>query len=668
MRSDSNNWGCCPVDNGLAALSPANDDTALGKYIARIQSQTGVTAQVLSFRKIIFRTWHETPEGSRARYSKYYTERALITLNEDGIIACSEPEYAPTEAEAAAIKPELMEKARSWPKWLAAPVSLAETQRCKLGVPPERWFVCPDLARKNVLWCQERKEEYGKDYLPWTFWNDAEWRRMEPEGKLPFWKPREKRDAPAIMMHEGAKAARYVDWLLNSTDPEAVEARHAHPWAEDLARYEHWGVMGGALAPGRTDYSELRRFNPTEAVYVCDNDRPGESALQKVSRAYRGALIGIKFDGSWPPSWDMADPMPEKLFKQGTYVGKLLEELMVPATWATDLVAVEGGGGARRIAVLRQEFKDEWAHVITPEVFIHRRWPARLYNRATEFNNRVRPYSETADTAKLLIAEDAGKVECLTYDPRQRLGYVAGPPRAFNTYQPSRIRAVPGDCGPWIDYLNRLIIEDVDRKELMRWCATLIDRPEVRMHYGVLLISETQGVGKSTLGEKVLVPLVGKENVSFPTENDILDSAFTDWKAHKRLVMVNEIYQGNSSRPYNKLKDLITDTYVRSNRKFQAAYEVENWCHMMACSNSKRALKLPNDDRRWLVPAVTEEIHRWSTGLSSIGGSAPWGWGTSRLVRQSGSARTDRLFLVDMRHLQRPGAQWSKKVIRPGRA
>jgi len=42
------------------------------------------------------------------------------------------------------------------------------------------------------------------------------------------------------------------------------------------------------------------------------------------------------------------------------------------------------------------------------------------------------------------------------------------------------------------------------------------------------------------------------------------------------------------------------------NKKFQSAYLIENWLHMFACSNSIRCLKLDNDDRRWLLPRVTE--------------------------------------------------------------
>ena len=42
-------------------------------------------------------------------------------------------------------------------------------------------------------------------------------------------------------------------------------------------------------------------------------------------------------------------------------------------------------------------------------------------------------------------------------------------------------------------------------------------------------------------------------------------------------------------------------------RKYLPNYEIENWVHIFACSNSKRAIKLSMDDRRWFVPLLTEE-------------------------------------------------------------
>ncbi len=43
------------------------------------------------------------------------------------------------------------------------------------------------------------------------------------------------------------------------------------------------------------------------------------------------------------------------------------------------------------------------------------------------------------------------------------------------------------------------------------------------------------------------------------------------------------------------------------NRKYIEEYKVDNHVHIFATSNSPRALKLPNEDRRWFVPQVSQE-------------------------------------------------------------
>jgi hypothetical protein len=338
-------------------------------------------------------------------------------------------------------------------------------------------------------------------------------------------------------------------------------------------------------------------------------DPPGERALQQVSKLYGSALIGIKFDGRWNAGWDLADDMPPQLFKEGRqYIGPLLAEMRVPATWATNikLIAVPGKKAPDRHVSITQHFKNEWVHSVAPEAFVNAGWPQQVYYRQDEFNNRVQPFSDVKNTAELLRKDDAGKVETLTYSPALRSGVVAGPPRAFNTHQPSTMWTTKGNPKPWLKYLKHLIPEKTDRIELMRWIATLIARPGIKMSYGVLLISETQGVGKSTLGEKVLLPLLGKWNVSEPEEAEIVDGSFNSWVGHKRLAVVHEIYQGHGFKAYNKLKSVITERRVRVNRKNVPQYEIDNWCHILACSNSPAPLKLAGEDRRWFVPKATE--------------------------------------------------------------
>lgn len=540
----------------------------------------------------------------------YYKEKSIIRIGDDGTVY-TKKEFAPTEEEAARLKEEIPKHAATWPKYIQAR-SLHNLDKYT-NAKKEDIFEFYDRATGLIIMVQERRlnRKIGKKYyVPWTMYSDGKWRSMEPEGKLPFWKPKKKLKAK-IMIHEGGKPARYCDWLVNSSDPEAEKLRKEHPWGKILCEYEHWGMIGGALAPGRTDYAQLSKEKALEYVYICDNDDDGKGAIKTISHLFGQSLKAVKFDSRWPTTWDLADPLtadncPE-LFSEAGYKGPMLDKLMVSATWATDVVKKKEGKGRPSI-VLRKAFIDEWSHCVRPEVFIHCDRP-NVELSSTEFNSTVDPFSDSKDTASLLKKEDISKGNILAYDPSRKPGnYVLkNGERYINTHVPTLIEPMRGDVGPWLNYIESLIPEKEERHELLKWCATLIAKPSIKMHYGVLLISETQGVGKSTLGEKILIPLMGEWNTSSPSEKDVVESAFNDWCAQKRLAVVHEIYSGQSAKAYNTLKSIITDKYISVNRKFMPGFTIENWLHVFACSNSLRAIKLSSDDRRWFVPKVNEE-------------------------------------------------------------
>lgn len=557
---------------------------ALAAYIDRIG------AEERNFRRFIVCEYR----------GHYYAERSLIKLTPEGDIICTNKEYAPTKEEIIAIKAAVV--VEKFPKAILA----RDTDDLKkLIYPGSLLHEFHSRLKPGIIMAQERAtfKDGTKAYLPWTYFSDGKWRRMEPDGALPFWKPEvtKKEKRVRIMIHEGAKAAAIVDAIVKN---DAI----SHPWKEELTGFEHWGMIGGALAPHRTDYDEIRREKPVEVIYVCDNDWPGQAALQEVSRWYGGPLKGIMFDKRWPPSWDLADEMPKCLFTdKGRYIGPPLRKMTRPATRATEKKPNPDGRGAP-IAEMKRGFKEEWFHCVTPEVFVHRDWPDRILT-ASEFNNDMSPFSDVDDTARLLKKDAASKTAVLKYSPAAPPGiYGSGEGGRFiNTHVPSSIKREKGDPTLWLEFIEHLITDENDRHELLRWIATLIDKPEIKMLYGVLLISETQGVGKGTLGEKILAPILGEPNVSYPSENEIVDSNFNYWLAHKRLAVVHEIYAGHSAKAYNRLKSVITDRYITVSKKYQANYEIENWMHVFACSNSLRAIQLSGDDRRWFVPKVTEE-------------------------------------------------------------
>lgn len=587
-----------------------------------------IGAEALNFRRAMVREYHS---------NNYYVEKTFIKITSDYEIECSRKEHDPTKEEREAIKIALDKI--EFPKSIGAtPQGFAKWLQ-STGKNEENVFQFIDQKDGTIKMAQERWVDKSgiKHYLPWTLWSDGQWRQLEPDGALPFWKPF-KEISKKIMIHEGGKAARFVHNLLHN--PEFKKLKDAHPWTDELIPYTHWGIIGGALAPHRADYSEIQANAPTSVIYFCDNDLPGLQALQMVSRFYGESLKGIMLDKRWPMSWDCADDMPKNLFAGRRFIGPSLSKMTVPATRATELVPNPEGKG-RPIAVMRRAFKEEWLHCVTPEIFVHRDWANQVLT-TQEFNNAIRPFSDVDDTARLLRVDLASKSAVLKYDPGKKSGiYGSGDSgRYINTHKPTDIRPEEGNVAPFIDFMENFIPSETDRHEVMRWCATLIARPEIRMHYGILAISEVQGVGKGTLGEKILAPLVGETNVSYPSEKEIVDSNFNYWLAHKRLAVVHEIYAGHSAKAYNTLKTIITDKNITVSKKYMANYEVQNFMHVFACSNSMRAIQLSVDDRRWLVPKITDEkrpadywsqFNRW---LNEEGGLGIIKWWADEYVKK----------------------------------
>jgi hypothetical protein len=575
---------------------------ALKAYIDRIG------AEQLNFRRFMVKEYHG---------SHYYVEKTLIKINSEMEIECSGRQYAPTEEEAKAIKEELLKV--EFPRSIRAGKAQVDDLIAS-GQIRGQLFTLLDSTRREVIMCQERwqTKEGKKAYTPWTLYKpklgDCIWRRMEPDGALPFWKPPRRRDKPSIMVHEGAKTAWFIDCLLN--DPERRDEKLAHPWADELDQFEHWGALGGAMSPHRCDYGELHREKlEGDLFYSCDRDFDGEEAVKTFSMLWGGVIYALKYDHSaFREGWDMADKLPESLYsKSGTFKKRLMT-YADPVTWATVKVEKGKSEGGRPGHRLTKAFEHEWVHTSDPEMFCHTRMSHKRFDRAKVFDSIVRPFSHIDDTSRLLKASYTGKAVGIKYDPSRSPGlFEIGESAFVNIYQPPSIRDYPEEIARrlerervydwWEDFLARLLPIEREREYVAQWVATLIACPGLKMNYGLLLVSEVQGVGKTTLA-KFVAGCLGNTNVSYASESAIIGS-FNGW-AEKQLVICNEIYQGHSQKAYNLLKDIITDETVMVNKKFIPPYNVDNHVHIIASSNSMRALKLDNTDRRWLVPQIRE--------------------------------------------------------------
>ena len=621
---------------------------ALAAYINRIG------AEQRTFRRF------EIP-GIKGR-GHYKPWKGVVVVLDDGKIVPKgvAEELRPTEEEeAAVIKAYAAMKKRGIvpPHQREFGPSIAEAKRIELGVAPENWFVFLTKDRQNVRWCQERVEKIsleGGDYIPHSLWvngGEESWEKMEWEGNgLTLWYPPLRRKEALdtgyrnICLHEGAKAARFITEMLLDK-----ERAGAHPWGKELAAYEHFGWPGGAPNAHRVDWSELLSMNINELVIVADNDGPGHNAVRSVSRFLAGKKVYcVSFGGPndrsiWPHGFDLADEWPtnEKLWVvdkrsgQTRYVGPSMDDLMTPASWATD--RNEGGSAEKKkgrpkseeLYHLHQSFKDEWIYVEEQGILVPQRLPNTWYNKE-RFNDVVAAYSDVKDTASLVIKEIQCKVDSLGYIPGSPHFVVHGERKRFvNSWTASRVTAVKGDIKPFLDFMEHLIPNKEDRHQVLRWIATIVARPSIKMKFGLLLVSIAQGVGKGTLMEKILLPLVGSKNVSTVTESQLLKGdSFNEWRVNKTLVLCHEIYSGHSRAAYYRLNDIITETSFRANEKFLRTYDAVSWNHVCASSNSMQALNVPEEDRRWLIPSITENprtadywvsLNRWLTIEDGLG-------------------------------------------------
>lgn len=575
------------VPSQKALLTSLSDVLPVMNYLRR------VGAEVRSFR-------HASVTTEGGRYPKHL---ATIRFMADGSVLAP-ADYAPTDAEAQMIAEALA--SYRMPQ-ITPPLATHSLPDALRSTPAERLFEFRD-AEGRIAMIQQRveRDDGRKEYRPWTYWEGVGWQCMEPDGPLPIWGLEQLKDNSVVWLHEGAKAARAVRQMLD--DPAALAA---HPWGDAFKHVAHLGWIGGAPNADRTDWSVLSRAGVTRAYVICDRDQEGEDAASVISRALRMPVEALMFDSRFTPGFDLADEFPAALFdtKKGVrrYVGPLFSDCLMPATWATDLLPNPAGTG-RPITVLRDHFVSQWRYVDGVEAFINVNHPGRLRGREA-FNNAVRAFSDVKDTAEHLLKKPSIKVDDLAYLPGRKAGVVTmDGRRRFNVCQPTTVQPKRGDVGPFLDYLAHLFPVERERHEVMRWCATLIARPDIRMGYALILASETQGVGKSTLGHAILKPLMGPGNTSVPNEHSVTESAFNGYVVNKRLVLMDEIYAGSTTKPYNKLKGLITDDTIEVNIKFQPTYEIENWTHFIACSNSLRPLKVEDTDRRWFVPKVTEGL------------------------------------------------------------
>lgn len=519
--------------------------------------------------------------------------------------------YEPTEEEFSLIKAEFLNV--KWPKNIY-PTSLENLPQHLKEANKEDLFIFWDKPHKHILMLQHRIEtDKGKAYIPWSCFDDGIWRACEPEtenGLLPLYGLHTLKDQTVAFCFEGAKTARFAERILNPKTPEERQIADDFPWNEQFRYAASVGFVGGALVPERTDWSQLKKSGIQRVIIFADNDEAGMSVVPKIADLVNLPCFVVKFSDQWPRGWDIADEWPESMWRtidgRKYYIGPSYFDCLSPATFMTRLTQVtDEKGKIKMVPKLRHHAISQWAYVEGQDMFVNTEFPHFAWKPET-LDKILAPFSHSKHTSELLFREYSARMSKFAYRPdmNKRKVIVDGE-LCLNLFRPGFIAARPGNPKPFLDFMEFLVPDPKERKNVLRWCATLIAKPEIRMLYGLLLISEQTGVGKTMLAESILAPLVGMHNCSFPSE-EIIMGQFTSWIAKKRLVIIGEVYSGHSFKMANRLKQYLTDNKISYRELYESPVTIDNFAHFLACSNSINALRLDERDRRWFVPKITE--------------------------------------------------------------
>ncbi|MWL87679.1 primase-helicase family protein [Cupriavidus sp. SW-Y-13] len=170
-----------------------------------------------------------------------------------------------------------------------------------------------------------------------------------------------------------------------------------------------------------------------------------------------------------------------------------------------------------------------------------------------------------------------------------------------NTYVPFRPTVPDVFVMPDIlsEYLDRIFMNDEDRKRIVEFMADIIQNPARRPQWAVV-ITGAQGTGKSSLFRLVSAAL-GNRHTWEHNEYTPAFKQFSEVLPDNLLVSFDDAPADNKST-YHKLKQAITRTSMSVELKgVQKPVQRDVYARIMICSNNPRPLRIEEGDRRLYV-------------------------------------------------------------------
>lgn len=313
---------------------------------------------------------------------------------------------------------------------------------------------------------------------------------------------------------------------------------------------------------------------------------------------------------------------------------------------------------------------DRWAWVKDIECAVELATGERL-NR-NQFNIMWARFGDPTSTrncawGQFVRSPGLKKFDGLTYRPGLGRELREQGRACVNTWRPSDLIPAASDewdVLPWLSHLEYLVPDAVERNTVLQFLAFLVQRPDLKPNWALVMKSRVHGVGKDLLISPIRAAL-GARNCSYVTSKMLTDG--NAWAFSCKLAIVEEVHTFERRSTMQILKAYVTapPDEIVVNIKYIPQFSIPNILAFIMFTNQPDALAIEATDRRFFVvdcdvskrdPGYYRTLVDWYAhgGLEAVAGYlggldiAGFNWG--------GSA-PDSAAKTEMEHLSRSGIE-----------
>ena len=176
----------------------------------------------------------------------------------------------------------------------------------------------------------------------------------------------------------------------------------------------------------------------------------------------------------------------------------------------------------------------------------------------------------------------------------------------YNLWKGYSVKPREGDCEGYLEHIRKVLCrEDKDYYNwVIDWMADCVQDPG-NPKGCALVMKGNEGTGKGTIATwfgRLFAP-----HFAHLTDTSHMVSNFTAAIDYKIVIFADEVVWGGNQKAAGKLKGLVTEKYIVSERKGIDHVQVRNMAHIIMASNEDFVVPAGPLSRRWFVLEISDE-------------------------------------------------------------